>query len=96
MRQVLYKHVRNQLRRFFYFCHLLLKELFCLGGNFLVTHKVIVGVVLALDGSTVENLGELRDEQVNRSTIADQMMRVSQQRQLVGLNNLKPHAGAFL
>ena len=96
MWQILYKHVRNQLRRFLNLCHLLLKETLCLRGNLFVAHIIIVGVVFFLNGRTVESVTELCDEAVDRSTIADQMMRIGQQCQLVGLDNLKPHAGSFL
>ena len=97
MWQILYKYIRNQLRRFFYFCHLLLEETLCFGSNFLVAYKVVVGVVFFLDGGTVENIGELCYEEVNRCSVADQVMRVNQENSSVIvdviLDNLKPHAG---
>ena len=78
MRQVLYKYIRDQLCRFLNLCHLMLEEALCLGGDFLVAHKVIVGIVFSLRECPVESLGELCDKEIDRSAVTDQMMHVGQ------------------
>ena len=72
-------------------------ELFSLLGCLLVGHKVEISVGFLFNRLTFENRTDLSDEQVGRTAVKDQMMKVYQKMyRLLSLNNPKPVKGNFL
>ena len=96
MRKVIFKYIGDQGCRLLDLCHLFLEERFCFGRDLFFDREVVVGIAFCFGRFAVQCFGKLTEEDVNGRAVADEMVHIREQDQIIGFDDLKPDAGAVL